>query len=175
MSKRFTVNTHRYDPYKDYRFRVKFDGKTVAGLTKVSGLKRTTEVIDVEEAGNSIVHKGAGRTKYEPIRLERGVTHDTDFEVWANAVQELDVGGQPKEMRLKELRRDIVLELLNEAGQPALRYVIHACWVSEWQPLPELSAGGNGVAIQYAELQNEGWRRDAELPEPDESAIGQGL
>jgi phage tail-like protein len=166
MGKPFSVNTARFDPYKNFRFLVYFQGVNdpVAGVSKVSGLKRSSDVIDYKEGGNSIIRKGLGRTKYEPITLERGVTHDPDFEQWANAAQVLDHGAASQS--LANLRKEVRVDLLNEAGQPVHRYLIHACWVSEYQALSDLDAGGNAVVIEHIKLENEGWEHDLTLVEP---------
>lgn len=168
MSKPFSVNTSRFDPYKAFRFLVYFGNGTspVAGVSKVGGLKRTSAPIEYKEGGNAIVLKGVGRTTYDAITLERGVTHDSDFQDWADAAQVLDKGSP--DTSLKNLRRDIRIELLNEAGQPVHRYVVHRCWVSEYQALPELDAGGTSVALEHIKLENEGWEKDRTLTEPTE-------
>jgi len=168
MGKPFSVNVTRLDPYKSFRFLVYLETSTtpVAGVSKVGGLKRSSDVIEYKEGGNTIIRKGLGRTKYDPITLERGVTHDKDFEEWANAAQVLDKGAPSQS--LKNLRKEIRIELLNEAGQPVHRYVIHRCWVSEYQALPDLDAGGNAVALEHIKLENEGWERDLSLSEPTE-------
>lgn len=166
MGKPFSVNTNRFDPYKSYAFLVYFGTSTtpVAGISKVTGLKRSSDPIDYKEAGNAIILKGLGRTKYEAITMERGVTHDTDFENWANAAQVLDKGAPSTS--LKNLRQELRIDLLNEERQPVLRYIIHRCWVSEYQALPDLDAGANAVAIEHIKLENEGWERDLSLTEP---------
>jgi phage tail-like protein len=159
---------NRFDPYKSYRFLVYFDTSTVpvAGLSKVSGLKRSSDAIEYREGGNAIIRKGLGRTKYDPITLERGVTHDTDFENWANAAQVLDKGAPSTS--LKNLRKEIRIDLLNEEGQPVHRYIVHRCFVSGYQALPDLDAGSNAVAIEHIKLENEGWEQDVTLGEPTE-------
>jgi len=164
----FSVNSTRFDPYKTYRFLVYFDKSTtpVAGMSKVGGLKRSSDVIEYKEGGNGLIRKGLGRTKYDPIILERGVTHDTDFEQWANAAQVLDKG-HPSQS-LKNLRKEIRIELLNEEGQPVHRYLVHRCWVSEYQALPDLDGGTNAVAIEHIKFENEGWEHDLSLSEPPE-------
>jgi len=168
MSKPFTVNTSRHDPYKSYRFLVYFGTSTtaVAGVSKVGGLKRSSDPIEYKEGGNAIILKGLGRMKYDPITLERGITHDTDFMDWADAAQKLDQGNPITS--LKNLRREIRIELLNEAGQPVHRYFVHRCWVSEFQSLPDLDAGGNAIALEHIKLENEGWEKDLTLTEPQE-------
>ncbi|HWJ40610.1 MAG TPA: phage tail protein [Candidatus Limnocylindrales bacterium] len=168
MGKPFNVNINRFDPYKSFRFLVYFEGSTspVAGISKVSKLQRSSDSIEYKEGGNAIIRKGLGRTKYEAITLERGLTHDQDFENWANAAQVLDKGAPSTS--LKNLRKEIRIDLLNEAGQPVLRYNIHRCWVSEYQCLPDLDGGGNAVAIEHIKLENEGWERDLSLVEPAE-------
>jgi phage tail-like protein len=168
MGKPFSVNTKRFDPYKTYRFLVYFGTSTtpVAGVSKVSGLKRSSDVIEYKEGGNAITLKGLGRTKYEPITLERGVTYDSDFESWANAPQVLDKGAPSTS--LKNLRQDIRIELLNEAGQPVHRYIIHECWVSEFQGMSDLDASGNGVALEHIKLEHHGWEHDTTLTEQAE-------
>ena len=168
MGKPFSVNVNRFDPYKAFRFLVYLEQSTspVAGISKVGGLKRSSDVIEYKEGGNTLIRKGLGRTKYEPITLERGVTHDKDFEDWANAAQVLDKGAASQS--LKSLRKELRIELLNEAGQPVHRYIVHRCWVSEFQALPDLDGGGNAVAIEHIKLENEGWEQDLSLGEPQE-------
>jgi phage tail-like protein len=170
---KFEVNTHRFDPYKNFKFRVKWDGRYVAGISKVSELKRTTEVVDHREGGDlSYVRKSPGQTKFEALTLERGVTHDREFELWAAKVWAFGANpGAGAEMSLKDFRKDLVIELLNEAGQVALAYKIFRAWVSEYSALPELDASANAVAIQKIVLQNEGWTRDEEVPEPAEPTL----
>ena len=165
----FSVNTHRTDPYKNFKFRIKWNGKYVAGISKISALKRTTEVIDYRDGTNSSnIRKMPGFTKYHPITLERGVTHDPEFENWANQVFDLG-GSKGSEMSLKNFRKDIVLEMFNEAGQLVISYVVHRCWISEYVALPELDANSFAVAIQKITLENEGWERDLSLQEPVET------
>ena len=164
----FSVNPQRFDPYKNFKFRVKWDGRYVAGISKVSALKRTTEVVEHREGGDpSSSRKSPGKTEYEAITLERGVTHDTEFEKWANKVWNFG-GGPGAETSLKDFRKDIILEVYNEAGQLALAYKLFRCWVSEFQALPDLDANANAVAIQHIKLENEGWERDYDVVEPVE-------
>jgi phage tail-like protein len=167
----FAVNTKRFDPYKNFKFRIKWDGRYVAGVSKVSALKRTTEVVEHRNGGDpSSSHRSPGRTKYEAITLERGVTHDVEFEQWANKVWKL--GNQyGQEMSLADFRKDLVLELYNEAGQVVIAYKIYRCWVSEYQALPDLDANANAVAIAHLKLENEGWERDVEVTEPAEVTL----
>jgi phage tail-like protein len=167
----FTVNATRFDPYKNYKFRVKWDGRFVAGISKVSALKRTTEVVTYREGGDpSSERRSPGQTKYEAITLERGVTHDTEFEKWANKVWNFG-SGLGAETSLRDFRKDLILEVYNEAGQLVLAYRIFRCWVSEYQALPELDASANGVAIQTLKLENEGWERDYDVVEPTEPSF----
>src|SRR5215470_4258293 len=168
----FSVNPQRRDPYKNFKFRVKWDGRYVAGISKVGALKRSTEVVEHRQGGDpSLSRKSPGRTKYEAITLERGVTHDTDFERWANKIWNLG-SGLGAEVSLKDFRKDLLIEVYNEAGQLALAYKVFRCWVSEFQALPDLDANGNAaVAIQHIKLENEGWERDPEVPEPAEPSL----
>lgn len=164
----FTVNAQRFDPYKNYKFRVKWDGHYVAGISKVGALKRTTEVVKHRDGGDpSSSRKSPGRSEYEAITLERGVTHDLDFEQWANKVWHYGTA-LGSESSLKDFRKDLILEVYNEAGQLAIAYKIYRCWVSEYQAMPDLDANANAVAIQHIKLENEGWERDAEVKEPTE-------
>jgi phage tail-like protein len=164
----FPVNPHRFDPYKEFKFRVKWDGKYVAGVSKVSALKRTTAVIEHREGGDpSTTRKSPGITKFEPITLERGITHDPDFEQWANKVWNFGAG-LGNEVSLKDFRKDITIELYNEAGQLVIAYKVFRCWVSEFQALPDLDANVSAVAIQVIKLENEGWERDTSIQEPVE-------
>jgi phage tail-like protein len=167
----FTVNAQRFDPYKNFKFRVKWDGRYVAGISKVSSLKRTTEVVEHREGGDpSTSRKSPGRSKFEAITLERGVTHDTEFEKWANKVWNFDAG-LGSEVSLKDFRKDLIIELYNEAGQLAISYKVFRAWVSEFQSLPDLDANANAVAIQTLKLENEGWERDYDVVEPAEPSF----
>lgn len=167
----FTVNANRFDPYKNFKFRVKWDGRVVAGVSKVSALKRTTEVIEHREGGDpSTSRKSPGRTKYEAITMERGVTHDLEFEQWANKVWTLG-GGPGREASLKDFRKDVLLELVNEAGQVVIAYRIFRCWVSEYRAIGDLDANAAAVAIESLVLENEGWEGDHDVAEPAEPSF----
>jgi phage tail-like protein len=167
----FSVNTIRFDPYKNFKFRVKFDGKYVAGLSKMSALKRTTEVVKHREGGDpSSSRKSPGRSEYDAITLERGVTHDLEFETWANKIWNFGAG-LGSEASLKDFRKDISVEIYNEAGQLAISYKIYRCWISEFQALPDFDANGNAVAIQHIKIENEGWERDEGVTEPTEQSL----
>lgn len=164
----FSVNPHRLDPYKNFKFRVKWDGRYVAGVSKVGALKRTTEVVKHREGGDpSSSRKSPGRTEYEAITLERGVTHDQDFEQWANKAWNFGAG-LGAEVSLKDFRKDIILEVYNEAGQLEIAYKIYRCWVSEFQAQADLDANANAVLIQHLKLENEGWEPDYAVGEPSE-------
>ena len=167
----FSVNTQRFDPYKNFKFRVKWDGRYVAGASKVTGLKRTTEVVKHREGGDpSTSRKSPGRTEYDAITIERGVTHDTEFEKWANKVWNYG-SGLGLETSLKDFRKDVVIEMYNEAGQLALAYKVYRCWVSEFQAAADLDANANAVLIQSIKLENEGWERDTDVVEPAEPSF----
>jgi phage tail-like protein len=167
----FSVNTQRFDPYKNFKFRVKWEGRYVAGISKVGALKRSTELVEHREGGDpSTTRKSPGRTKFEAITLERGVTHDTEFEIWANKVWNFG-SGLGSEVSLRDFRKDIIIEVYNEAGQLALAYKVFRCWVSEYQAMPDLDANANAVAIQQIKLENEGWERDYEVAEPTEQSF----
>ena len=168
----FSVNTERYDPYKTFKFRVKWDGKYVAGVSKVGGLTRTTQVVTHREGGSpSIAYRSPGQSEYNAITLERGVTHDPEFEQWANKVWSLSGGSGEQQVSLKDFRKDIIIELYNEAGQKVIAYKVYRCWVSEYTALPELDASANAVAIQSIKLENEGWERDTDVAEPTEPSF----
>jgi phage tail-like protein len=163
----FTVNTHRFDPYKNFKFRIKWDGKYVAGVSKLSTLKKSTEPVTHREGGDPSTSRVSPSTwSFEPITVERGVTHDPEFEDWANLIYNTDGDAA---ISLKNFRKDIIIELLNEQGSVAKAYKIYRCWVSEYTALPELDANANAVAIESMVLQNEGWERDTEVPEPEET------
>ena len=162
----FTVNTHRLDPYKNFKFQVKWDGKTVLGISKVSSLKRTTEVVKHRSGGdNSFDHKSPGRTSYEAVTMERGITHDLEFEKWANLVHTYQ--GDPG-MDLVNYKKDLVLEVMNERGQVALRYFMFRCWVSEFTAVPDLDGNANATAIENIKIEIEGFLRDVDTAEPAE-------
>lgn len=164
---KFSVNSERYDPYRNFKFKVKWDGKNVAGLSKCGALKKTTENTDWREGGDpSSSHKLPGKTSYEAITLEAGVTHDTAFEEWANKVNNFQGDAS---MSLKNFRKDITIEVYNLNGQKVLAYNVFKCWVSEYQALPELDASANAVAIQTIKIENEGWEKDDSVPEPVET------
>jgi len=169
----FSVNAQRFDPYKNFKFRVKWDGRYVAGISKVSVLKRTTEMVKHRSGGDaSTSFKSPGKTDYDAITLERGVTHDLDFEQWANKVWNFG-SGLGAEVSLKDFRKDIILEIYNEAGQLAIAYKVFRCWVSEFQAVPDFDANANAVAIQHLKLENEGWERDYDVVEPTEPTFNE--
>jgi phage tail-like protein len=163
----FVVNATRIDPYKNFKFRVLWDGKAVLGVSKVGALKRTTEVVKHRSGGqNSYDHKSPGRSSYEGVTLERGITHDIEFEKWANAVQ--SYAGDTA-MDLAGYKKDLTLEVLNEKSQVAMRYFLFRCWVSEFATMPDLDANANAVAIEHIKIELEGWVRDVDTPEPSEA------
>jgi len=164
---------NRYDPYKNFKFRVKFGASPdyVAGISKVGALKRTTEVVEHREGGDpSSSRKSPGRTKFEAITLERGVSHDLAFEAWANKVWNFGAG-PGAESSLADFRKDIIIDVFNEAGIKVISYKVFRCWVSEYQALPDLDANANAVAIQTIKLENEGWERDSDYQAPDEPTL----
>jgi len=167
----FTVNPSRFDPYKNFKFRVKWDGQYVAGLSKMGALKHTTEVVTHREGGDpSSSRKSPGRTEYDAITLERGVTHDQAFEEWAKKVWNFGAGAG-SEASLADFRKDIIIDVFNEAGQKVLSYKVYRCWVSEYTALPEFDANANAVAIESIKLENEGWERDTDVTEPTEPTL----
>jgi len=161
----FVVNPHRIDPYKNFKFRVQWDGRYVLGVSHVSALRRTTAVVEYREGGDpSTVHKSPGQTQFDGVTFERGLTHDTEFERWANAVWQ---PGAP-EVALRSFRKDVLLDIFNEAGQLVLRYILRRCWVSEYQALPSLDAHASEVALERITLEIEGFERDTSVVEPIE-------
>lgn len=167
----FSVNTQRLDPYKNFQFRVKWDGQYVAGISKVSALKRTTEVVKHRAGGEPTTqHKSPGKTDYEAITLDRGLTMDKAFNDWAALVWNYGAG-LGSQVSLANFRKDLYLEFYNEAGQLVIAYKIYRCWVSEYQALPELDSNGNVIAIEHIKLENEGWERDTSVTEPHEPTL----
>lgn len=160
------ANPMRFDPYENFKFRVKWDGRYVAGVSKISPLRRTTAVVEYREGGDpSSTYKFPGRTHYDAITLERGVTQDREFEMWANKVSQH--GARP-ETSLVDFRKDITIDVFNEADQLVLSYNVYRCWVSEYQALPDLDAQSNAVLIEHIKLENEGWQRDPNIVPPPE-------
>ena len=173
MPNGFVVNTHRIDPYKNFKFRVLWAGVRdgtpvpVLGVSKVSSLKRTTEVVNHRSGGeNSTDHKSPGRTTYDAVTMERGITHDLEFEKWANMVH--PYAGDAA-MDLVNYKKELTLEVMNEKGHVVLRYFLHDCWVSECTAVPDLDANANAVAIESLKIELEGWERDASTTEPNEA------
>ncbi len=164
----FPKNAKRIDPYKTFKFRVVMDNRTVFGVSKVSALKRTTQVVPYPQGGqNNTDSKSPGRTTYDPITMERGITHDIEFEKWANMVH--PYSGDTK-MDLVNYKKELTLEVMNEKGHVALRYFLHNCWVSEFTAVPDLDASANTIAIERIQIQLEGWERDVDTKEPDEAS-----
>jgi phage tail-like protein len=167
----FSVNATRFDPYKAFKFRIKWDGKYVAGVSKIGGLKRTNEPVKHREGGDpSTDRKSPGKNTYEAITIERGITHDLEFEKWAEKVWTIGAGFGA-EISLKDFRKDLIIEVYNEAGQVVLAYKVYRCWVSEYQALPDLDANQNAIAIEHIKLENEGWERDKSVVEPTEPTL----
>ena len=174
----FKTNTNRFDPYKNFRFKVKMDGNYVLAVSKVSILRRSTEVVKFRAGGDpSVVRASPGQTSYDPIILEQGVTYDNTFEQWANKVWDYhkSLTDGTADLSLKDFRKDITIELYNEAGQKALAYNVYRCWVSEYQAMPELDGMGNATAISTIKLENEGWERDQTVAEPTEDSLADPL
>ncbi|MCK4762159.1 MAG: phage tail protein [Candidatus Aminicenantes bacterium] len=164
---KFSVNSERFDPYRNFKFKIKWDGQYVAGLSRCSALKKSTESVEWREGGDpSTGHKLPGKTSYDAITLEAGVTHDTTFEKWANAVNNFQGDA---DMSLKNFRKDVTIDVFNLQGTKVLAYNVFNCWVSEYLALPELDASGNAVMIQTINLENEGWERDTSVTEPTET------
>jgi phage tail-like protein len=167
----FTANATRRDPYKNFKFKVKWDGKYVAGVSKVSALKRTTEVVKHRDGGDpSTSHKSPGRTEYDAITLDRGVTHDPEFAKWVRKVWNHE-GGPGAEVSLRDFRKDFLIDVHNEAGQKVISYKVYRAWPSEFQALPDLDANANVVAIQHIKLEIEGWEQDDSVTEPVEPVV----
>lgn len=163
----FSTNSHRQDPYKNFKFRVKWDNRYVAGLSKLSALKRATEAIEWREAGGpSIVRKLPGRSKFEPISLEAGLTHDKQFLEWANQVNNPDGDGA---VSLRNYRKEVTIDVLNLQGQKVMAFTLSRAWPSEFQALPEMDANANAVAIQMLKLEFEGFKLDESVSEPAET------
>jgi len=161
-----SASGQRFDPYKNFKFRVKWEGRYVAGVSRISPLKRTTEVIEARDGNDPArTRKLPGRTTYDAITLERGVSHDAKFEQWADQVANGGSGPGGGDAG-SNIRKDIVIELYNEAGKLALAYKVYRCWISEYQALPELDANANAVVIEHIKLENEGWARDTSVAAP---------
>ena len=164
----FTVNAARLDPYKGFKFRVKWDNRYVAGVDSISPLRRRTDVVTHRAGGEpNTIRSSPGLTAFDPIVLSRGRTHDAEFEAWANRVWSAG-GAGGSEVSLADFRKDIVIELLNEAGQLVLAFNVFRCWPSEYVALDELDANASYVAIESLTLEHEGWERDTAVAEPKE-------
>lgn len=153
-------------PFKNFRFVVFFPDSPnpVAAVSKISTLKRTTEVVSHRDGGDlSTPRHAPGSTKFEPITLERGVTLDTAFETWANLVYSTDSNGT---VSLANYKRDITIEVRNVAGIAVVKYVVTRAWVSEFVALPDLDANANAVMLEHVIIQNEGWQRDTTFTTP---------
>ena len=167
----FSTNPERFDPYKNFKFRVVMDGRYVAGVSKVGALKRSTKLVEHRDGADpSTTRKSPGRTEYDAIMLERGKTHDEEFERWANKVWNYGAG-LGAEVSLADFRKDLIIEVYNVAGQLVLAYKVYRCWVSEYQALSDLDANGEAVLIESIKLENEGWERDYDVAEPKEPSF----
>jgi phage tail-like protein len=160
---RMNASTNRFDPFRNFRFKVKWDGQYVAGLTKMGALKRTTEMVEFHEAGENITsRKLPGKTKYDAVSLEAGITYDTAFSDWANLVNDF---ASHSITSLGEFRKNVTVDVFNEAGQLALSYHLFRAWVADYQALPDLDASANAVAITTIKLEYEWFERDEEVNE----------
>ena len=161
----FSVNVHRMDPYKNFKFRVKWDGKPVPGIIQVTGLTRRTLTEKTSVNERQPYRFTPGRTIFDPIVLVRGRTHDSEFEKWANKVWQL--GGNPN-VEPTNYKKDIVIELLNEAGQLVMAFQVFNCWPIRYNPMGDLDANDTDIATERLVLIHEGWARDAAVAEPTE-------
>ena len=167
------ASTNRFDPYRNFRFRVKWEGQYVAGLSKMGALKRSTEMTEWYEAGVNVTsRKLPGKTKYEAVSLEAGVTYDTAFEDWANLVNDFASHSSTS----PDFRKNVTVDVFNEAGgNPVLSYTLYRAWVSEYQALPDLDSGANAVAISSIKLEYEFFERDLSVTEaPDQGPVRSG-
>ncbi|SEN31566.1 conserved hypothetical phage tail region protein [Paracoccus alcaliphilus] len=163
----FNVNAHRIDPYKNFRFRVTWDGRVVAALSKMSAIKKATEAIEWRAAADAgIVRKMPGRTKFEPVTFESGLTHDRQFLEWANQVN--DPQGEAANS-LVNYRKAVRVEVLNMQGTPVMAFNLFRAWASEFQALPEMDANANAVAIQSLKIEYENFVLDEAVTEPAET------
>jgi phage tail-like protein len=164
----FTVNAMRYDPYKTHMFRVRWGGDYVAGLSKMGPLTRTTAPVSHRVGGDpSHDRRSPGLTTYTSVTLERGITHDLAFEAWANKVASFTSPG----ISLPDFRKEIIVDIFNEANQQVISYHLHRCWVSEFTALPALDASTAAVAIESIKIETEGWERDVAVLEPKELSV----
>ena len=164
----FNINVHRLDPYKNFKFRVVWDGKVIHGIERISGLRRETEVVEHRSGSDpNQMRRSPGISQYNPIVLERGRTHDHAFEAWANLVFDL-AAASGESISLKTFRKDIEISLLNEAGQVVMGFNVYRCWPSIYEPLANLDAHGREVVRERLVLQHEGWERDLSVQEPVE-------
>lgn len=164
---RFAVNPYRLDPYKTSKFQLILDGRVVPDVVRISALRRETETV-LYRPGDFPNHliKAPGLTDFDPIIIERGITHDTTFEDWADLCY--SVQGDAA-ISLKNFRKDMLINLLNRQGTVVLSYRIYRGWVSEYTALPELDAHANETAIERIVVQHEGWERDEAVAEPAET------
>jgi phage tail-like protein len=166
----FIVNPTRIDPYRNFKFRVVWDDEGVkgpiAGVSQVSGLKRTTEVVSHRDGGDlSTKRHSPGVSSFEPITIERGITFDPAFENWATKIYSTAGDGG---VSLAHFRKDITIELYNLQGVKVRAWNVFRCWVSEFVAVPELDANANAIAFEHVVLQNEGFERDLAVVETPE-------
>lgn len=180
-STEYPKDPQRLTPYQNFRFKVKWADETgkmvyVAGISRVTALNHSTEVIKHREGGDpSVIHLAPGQTDYSPITLERGVSYDPAFEIWANKIFDYSNSqSQPgQNTSLEDFRKDLILELFNEAGQRVLAYNIYRAWVSEFSAVSELDANGSSaLVLQSMTVQNEGWDRDNSVAAESEPNFG---
>jgi phage tail-like protein len=160
----FQANATRYDPYKNFKFRVKWDGAYIPGISRVSGLGMVFQAAEHREGAEpNVVHRAPGVLSYETITLERPIGPDTAFEDWAKLVTPATAGaGASHGAHLKTVR----VEVLNQAGQPLLAYDVYHCWPSVYRPLPDLVEGSRPRPIESITLVHDGWERDPAVVYP---------
>ena len=157
----FSLSSESIDPYRNMKFRIQWNGRYVASFYKISGLKRSTEPVEHRGGGETSASRVfPGVAKFSPISLERGITHDPEFERWVNQIYNTECNESES---LKNFREDVIIELLNEQGKVAVAYKLYRCWVSEFMASLELDAKSNAVAIERIVLQNEGFERDVNV------------
>ncbi len=159
------VRRSRLHPRRCFGFRLKWQGRDVAGIEAIGGLDCTTDVVEYREGGNPIVRHEPGRTKYSPLMLEWGLVDDPEFEQWLNSVRRLGAD-PPDAASLKGIRRDVRIELFDEAGRTVLAYDVFRCWPSALRMLPALDARTLTIPVRLIRLENDGWERDLAVPMP---------
>jgi phage tail-like protein len=152
-----TATALTYDPYRKFKFLVKWNNAVVMAVHKVSSITKSIDPIDWRTGGDSnFSAKVPGLTKWEPITLERGLSADTAFQEWMVLVNKYTKAGLGADEAVHAFRKNLNIEMYSLQNELVMTINVYNAWPSKLT-IADFDAKANELAIEHMELQNEGW------------------